>query len=179
MLKSLVNTQDLAISMWLESPFLQKSFNIFKMIVIVTKCPESSLSQSQCQAQTWTDVPFWFALIPEPSGNRPSSACPCLQRQGPEEGALASGWGGGRAGMQEDAVSLSVAGGGGGTLRRRREDGGGTEGGGGGRESRVRRWADLLRSYIFTLSVFSTPLVPKEIAWPSLPPRLWGSLCEK
>lgn len=96
MLKSLVNTQDLAISMWLESPFLQKSFNIFKMIVIVTKCPESSLSQSQCQAQTWTDVPFWFALIPEPSGNRPSSACPCLQRQGPEEGALASG-GGGRA----------------------------------------------------------------------------------
>ena len=76
-------------------------------------------------------------------------------------------------------MSLSVAGGGGGTLRRWREDGGGTEGGGGGRESRVRRWADLLRSYIFTLSVFSTPLVPKEIAWPSLPPRLWGSLCEK
>lgn len=49
----------------------------------------------------------------------------------------------------------------------------------GGRECRIKRWADLLRSFFFFLPVFSIPPLPKEIGWASLPLDLWGHLWEK
>ena len=56
------------------------------------------------------------------------------------------------------------------------ETGGGKEEG--GRESGIKKWADLLRSFFF-LPVFSIPPLPKEIGWASLPLDLWGHLREK
>lgn len=91
MLKSFVNTQGLDKSMWVASiVFISPkyfTFTILKIILIIQKCPEISFPRSQLQAQTGTGAPFWFVLIPEPSGNRPSFACSCLQRGGPERGS--------------------------------------------------------------------------------------------
>ena len=91
MLKSFVNTQGLDKSMWVASiSFISPkyfTFTILKIILIIQKCPEISLPQSQLQAQTGTGAPLWSVLIPEPSGNRPSSACSCLQKGGPERGS--------------------------------------------------------------------------------------------
>ena len=60
----------------------------------------------------------------------------------------------------------------------RGESGGGREEG--GRESRMKKRADLLRSFFFfPLPVFSIPPLPKETGWASLPLDLWGHLREK
>lgn len=96
MLKSFVNTQGLDKSMWVASIvfispkyfyYFKNNFNHPKMSRNFTSSVTSWKFHFQLQAQTGTGAPFWFVLIPEPSGNRPSFACSCLQRGGPERGS--------------------------------------------------------------------------------------------
>ena len=94
-LKSFVNTQGLATFMRVTSVFFvfpkYFTFIVLKIIFNHPRCPETSLPWSRLQAQTSRGALYWFALIPEPSGTRPSSACSCLQRGGSETGSTCPG----------------------------------------------------------------------------------------